>query len=395
MPSAALRGMCLAILIAGTGPMAARAQDNGEGFADGDVLKITAFGREDLTGQYSVQAGPVLSLPLIGSVPLANRSPRQLEAELAKAWENRLGSPMSVNVEFAVRAPFYVIGAVNSPGAYPYRSGMTVLQAVAVSGGLERQLQAGGSVRIDVIRERERRMQAIERLARATARQARLEAERDGRDQVTLARPFTLVPAARMDTLLAAEARLLDTRARQYLIKQRLLSDQIRLGETEIASMQRQLDEMAGQRSQVAKEAARIRRIPGQQVRAFELDQRVTSLETSTASINAGIARSKVAVETARNGIADLQEARQREVTEALLETSQTIRENELAVAATQEVLDAAGYVEPGRRLVFKLMRNGRDEVADVLSTTAIRPGDLLEVSMATATPVPQAGTEP
>lgn len=394
MPSPAVRGLCLAMLIATAAPATAGAQEATDSFADGDVLRITAYGREDLTGQYSVQPGPVVSLPLIGTVQLANRSARQLEADLARAWENRLGSPMSVNVEFSVRAPFYVIGAVNTPGAYPYRSGMTVLQAVAVSGGLERLALGGQSIRMDVLRERERRLVAIAKLARATARQARLEAERDGREQVTLATPFTLVAEPEMNAILAGEARLLDTRARQHAIRQRLLSDQIRLGETEIAAMQRQLDEMARQQGQIGKEVTRIRRIPGQQVRAFELDQRVTSLQTSTASINASIARSKVAVETARNGIADLQEARQREITEALLETQQVIRENELAVAATEEVLAATGQAVPDRSLAFRLVR-GKDEVPEVMSTTPIRPGDLLDVSIVSGAVPQQTSAKP
>ena len=144
-------------------------QDNGS-FADGDVLKITAYGREDLTGQYSVQPGPVLSLPLVGTLKLTNRNPRELETELATAWENRLGTPMSVTIEFVQRAPVYVMGAVNSPGAYPYRDGMTVLQAIAVSGGLQRQLSFNDNIRIDLIRERERRLQASERLAAALVR---------------------------------------------------------------------------------------------------------------------------------------------------------------------------------------------------------------------------------
>lgn len=377
-------GLSLALIVLVT---PAFAQETGDGFADGDVLKITAFGREDLTGQYSVQRGPLLSLPLIGTVKLDNSTPRQLETELAKAWENRLGSPMSVTVEYAQRAPFYVLGAVNAPGAYPYRSGLTVLQAVAVSGGIEKTLKGNDNLRIDLIHERERRLQAIEALARATARKARLLAERDGKEQFTLDPPFSLLPQDQMDTIISEESRLLDSRARQDALKQKLMSGRIKLGEAEVVSYQRQLDSMNSQRGQIAKEVARIRRVPGQQARAFELDQRATSLETTRASIAASISRAKVEIETARNGIADLQEARQREISEALQEAEQTIRENEVTVASTQEVLDAVGGVDGGQVLTFKLMRNGRDDVAGVMSTTLLRPGDLLEVGVAAQHP--------
>ena len=358
-------------------------QAGGDNFADGDVLKITAYGREDLTGQYSVQPGPVLSLPLIGTVQLGDWTARQLEKELSKAWENRLGSPMSVTVEFSQRAPFYVLGSVNSPGSYAYRNGLTVLQAVAVSGGIEKTLVGSNSLRLDLVHEQERHLQALDKLARATARAARLQAERDGRDQITLDPPFTLIPKEQMDAIVAEESRLLNSRSRQNAIKEHLMSDQIKLGEAEIASYQRQLDDMDGQQSQLNKEANRIRRIPGQQVRTFELEQRATTLETTRASIAASISRAKVEVETARNGIADLQEARQREITEGLMDAGQAIHESQLAATSSQDALSAAGGSATGPTLAFKLIRNGKDEVANVTSTTLLRPGDLLEVSLA------------
>jgi exopolysaccharide production protein ExoF len=363
-------------------------------FTDGDILKITAYGREDLTGHYSVQPGPVLSLPLIGTVQLGNRSPRQLETELATAWENRLGTPMSVTIEYAQRAPVYVIGAVNSPGAYPYREGMTVLQAVAVSGGMRYQLTPSDSIRFDMIRERERRLQAIGKLAGALARRARLIAERDGKTDVTLDEPFTLAARQRMDGLLAQEAALLDMRTRQNTIRVRLLAEQVRLGEAEAASYQQQYETLEAQQAQISKEAARIRRIPGQQLRAFELEQRVTALETTKATITASATRTAANIETARSGIADAREARQREITESLLETERVIEEARLAEAASRGILSAAGYEQPLRSVTFTLMHQGKEEAIPVASSAAIRPGDVLEVSISDDQPPTQAVSE-
>jgi polysaccharide biosynthesis/export protein ExoF len=380
------RGLWLAVMLVAAPPMQAGAQQTEHSFADGDVLKITAYGREDLTGQYSVQPGPVLSLPLIGTVELENRTARQLETELAAAWENRLGTPMSVTIEFSQRAPFYVIGAVSSPGAYPYRTGMTVLQAVAVSGGIQKQIGSTDErMRIDILREQERRMQAIERLAQAQARRARLLAEREGRAEITLEQPFNLVPKERMDRLLAEESRLLDARMKQHTLKERLLADQIRLGEAEIASYQQQHDTMTTQQEQIAKESTRIRRVPGQQVRIFELDQRTTTMETTKASLMASISRAKSGVETARNGIADLREARQREISESLLEAERAIKEGELTEAATRDMLAGTGQAGTAPALSFRLMRPGTAEIIAVQSSSVIRPGDLLEVGMSGA----------
>lgn len=368
-------------------------QDNGS-FADGDVLKITAYGREDLTGQYSVQPGPVLSLPLVGTLKLTNRNPRELETELATAWENRLGTPMSVTIEFVQRAPVYVMGAVNSPGAYPYRDGMTVLQAIAVSGGLQRQLSFNENIRIDLIRERERRLQAAERLAAALVRRARLIAEKEGLKQIILQTPPTLASKERIDALLAQEATLLDTRNRQFAIRERLLADQIRLGEAEVASYQQQYDELGRQQAQITKEAARIRKIPGQQVRAFELDQRATTVETTRASLTASMSRTAASVETARSGLADARESRQREIAEALLEADKAIAESTLTDAATRDILSAAGYVEPSRTVTFKLMQQGKGEPDTVMSSSGIKPGDVLDVIISDGAASAQTASE-
>jgi protein involved in polysaccharide export with SLBB domain len=377
------RAFCATILICAFGQLA-HAQQTGDGFADGDILKITAFGRDDLTGLYSVQPGPVLSLPLIGTVQLKDHSPRQLETELATAWENRLGSPMSVTVEFSQRAPFYLMGAVKTPGAYPYRSGLTVLQAIAVGGGMLTGFSNNGSI-VDIIRERERRQQAVEKLARAETRQARLLAERDGQQEFALPAPFTLLPAEQMTALLAEEARLLDSRLEQFTNNKRLLSDQISLRQAEIDSYQQQIKDMNDQQAQLGKEAARVKKVPGQQERAFELLQRSTTLEANIDSLTASVVRAKIDMATARNGIADMQVARQNEITQSLLETGQAIRENELTIAASEEALRTAGGVSSDLGLVFRLVHSSGEEVANVQSTTLIRPGDVLEVGFAPA----------
>ena len=45
--------------------------------------------------------------------------------------------------------PFYILGEVNKPGSYPYVSGMTVLNAVAIAGGFSYRAR---SARIIIIR---------------------------------------------------------------------------------------------------------------------------------------------------------------------------------------------------------------------------------------------------
>lgn len=384
-PRLARPALYMALLIGVAAASPAGAEQSRGSFADGDILKITAYGREDLTGTYSVQPGPVLSLPLIGTVKLENRSPRQLEAELATAWENRLGTPMSITIEYAQRAPVYVLGAVNAPGSYPYRENMTVLQAVAISGGMQRQLTLHGTLRIDLIRERERRLQAIEKLAAAMARRARLIAERDGKTDVRNDQPVSFIPKQRMDELLTQEQSLLAMRTRQHTLKERLLAEQVRLGEAEASSYQQQYETLESQQAQIGKEAARIRRIPGQQLRAFELEQRATALETTKAAVTASISRTAATIETARSGLADAQESRQRDITESLQDAERAIEEARLTEASARAILSSAGYEQPESTVTFKLIQTGTEEPETVMSSAKLRPGDVLDVIVSDA----------
>lgn len=364
-------------------------QEPGNNFWEGDILRIVAYGREDLTGEHTVQPGRMLSLPLIGSVELAQLNPRQLEEKLAKAWENRLGAPMSVSIEFSERAPIYVLGDVTSPGAYPYRGGMIVLQAIAVSGGFEKFARNDPRLRMEILREREKRQQAIDRMALALATRARLLAERDGQKSLELEEPFDLVPQARMNKLLADQTALMDINNKQQALKETAFTDQIRLGEEEISSLQQQIDSLAVQQDVTDKEAARLRRVPGQQNRHFDLEQRSSSLAANRVGIMGNISRAKREVETARNAIAAAREARQQVIATTLLQAETDYEEARLAVRTSNELLEAAGFGTDEPVFEFTLMHRGEAAGAPVDPSTAIRPGDLVNVRI-----LPQAADD-
>lgn len=102
----------------------------------GDDLRIITFGEQQLTGQFHVGDSGNVALPLIGSVPAAGLTPKQLEQEIANdlVKGNFLREP-SVSVEVITYRPVFVLGEVSKPGQYPYQPGMTVVTAVAVAGG--------------------------------------------------------------------------------------------------------------------------------------------------------------------------------------------------------------------------------------------------------------------
>jgi polysaccharide export outer membrane protein len=101
----------------------------------GDKVKLTVFGETDLSGDFPIDGSGNVSLPLIGQVRAAGYTAGQLEAVVRNAFmQGYLKSPR-ISVEVSTYRPFYIIGAVNRPGQYPYVDHMNAMNAIALAGG--------------------------------------------------------------------------------------------------------------------------------------------------------------------------------------------------------------------------------------------------------------------
>jgi protein involved in polysaccharide export with SLBB domain len=103
--------------------------------ASGDEIRVTVFGHEDLSGEFEVNSTGDVSLPLIREVQAEGATVSELEERIIDALKPDYLIHPRVSVEILNYRPFYIVGEVNTPGSYPYVNGMTVLNAVAVSGG--------------------------------------------------------------------------------------------------------------------------------------------------------------------------------------------------------------------------------------------------------------------
>ncbi|MER8688980.1 polysaccharide biosynthesis/export family protein [Mesorhizobium sp. M1136] len=135
--------------------------------------------RPELSGEYIVQEDGTISLPLLGSIPVANRSTQQVQADLVETFDQLLGRKGLVNILPLERPPIYVLGPVKNPGSFKYAPGMTILHAIALAGGLDRA-ESEPWQKIEAVRETQKRSGAIDALLKLLARAAVLKAERDG-----------------------------------------------------------------------------------------------------------------------------------------------------------------------------------------------------------------------
>ena len=119
--------------------------DNGQGLASGyllgpgDKVHVSVYGEDDLTGDYQIDGSGMVRLPLIGTLHAAGFTAPALENAIGGALARGYLKNPRVNVEISAYRPFYVIGAVNRPGNYPYVANMSALDAVALGGGFTDQ----------------------------------------------------------------------------------------------------------------------------------------------------------------------------------------------------------------------------------------------------------------
>ncbi len=110
-------------------------QDPGYRLGPGDHLRINVFNQKDLTGEYLVDGSGLLAFPLIGSVQAGGMTAHELERVIiSKLKPDYLRDP-NVNIVVLTYRPFYIVGEVKTPGSYPYVSGMTIINAIALAGG--------------------------------------------------------------------------------------------------------------------------------------------------------------------------------------------------------------------------------------------------------------------
>jgi polysaccharide export outer membrane protein len=103
-----------------------------------DVLDISVWKEPELTKQIPVRSDGKISLPLLGDIQAAGRTPLQLQMDITDKLKGYVEDPqVAIIVQQINSSKYNVFGEVGKSGSYVLNGGTTIVDAIALAGGLK------------------------------------------------------------------------------------------------------------------------------------------------------------------------------------------------------------------------------------------------------------------
>lgn len=118
--------------------------------AAGDRVRLDVYGEADLAAEETLDVSGTMNYPLLGRIPAAGMTLKELEQSLAARLKAGYLVNPSVRASIVLFRPVYVVGQVRRAGAYPYVEGLTVEKVIALAGGMT---EIASTRKIFVLRE--------------------------------------------------------------------------------------------------------------------------------------------------------------------------------------------------------------------------------------------------
>jgi polysaccharide export outer membrane protein len=123
-----------------------------------DILDVSVFDVPELSATVLVSDNGTIQLPLLGEIPAAGKTPQELQADLTtRLGVDYLQNPrVTVSVKEFNSQSVILTGAVKTPGVYPLKGKMSLLELIAAAGGFAE----GSDSTVLVLRKRGGKQQA-------------------------------------------------------------------------------------------------------------------------------------------------------------------------------------------------------------------------------------------
>jgi exopolysaccharide production protein ExoF len=354
---------------------------------------------EALGGTYIIDSSGEVAIPIAGRIAAVGKTTDQLSQLISTALADKADLPAKpfIALEIAEHAPIFIVGAVETPGRYPFETSMTVMKAVSIAGGFSRrrgdnaaferdQIQAAGDYRTAILNRRALLM-----------RKSRLAAEIAG--QQTFETPSELVSTPDIEILRNEELDLM--RLRRIDIESRvaaaddlakLYAQEIQTLSAKIVTQKRQIDlsqqELDTVNSLVSKGLTN-------NARQFSADRGLAEAQSRQLDLEIALTRARQSLSESGRERIDIVNKQNAENQRELNSVELAIRKTAIDLQIAQMLGDQAGVSAEMAQTSsdelaaglsqrsFKISRkdaNGSGVTIDANETTTLLPHDLIEV---------------
>jgi polysaccharide biosynthesis/export protein len=361
--------------------------------APGDRLTLAVYDQPQLSGQFIVDGGGGILLPLAGAVSLNGLT----LAEAQKLIQDRFADGVLVHPAVSVRIidfrPIFVTGKVRKPGSYRFSIGQSVKAAVAAAGGEGEpiDLNYNGALS-DFITAEQRVRQLEENHTTLLIRKARLEAQRDEKENFVMPMLVGLNDrGVDFDLTYSAENDTFSRLGAMYHSQIQTLQDQRPRIEAEIRAVNAQADKQKEHLGIVNSYIVDLEHLFGKGLLRKDtlLNEQIqrTMVEGQVANSEAQLARLRQNMGELEVKLGDLKAFSLRQTLTELQETSQRLREVETSLGPARRLLEvkARGIgVDDDAEYTIRISRveNGGLTTFDAAEETMLSPGDVVEVKL-------------
>jgi protein involved in polysaccharide export with SLBB domain len=358
-----------------------------------EVYEWAAFKAE-----HTVDSGGFLSLPLVGQVVARGVTTTELAQDIGERLQQRMGLAESpdITVELIQFRPFYVTGAVEKPGEYPFRPGLTVLKAYAIAGGKPRSSMGLVRLEREAITTRGE-LDAYDLEAQTLQiRLARLRAELGNASEIGW--PVEL--KSRIDTgplsRVAEQERLVfDTRNEAYRTQRTALEQLLSYLDAEVQSLQKQVEVHKIEADSVKTESELVAGLykKGLAVasRKLALERGVAQVDGDRLRLESSLMRARQEVSKTKISLIDLQAKRSSDISSEMQKSQGRLEELQSRSETARNLLFETENLAPqllasqekaeDLQPRFKIMRGGETlTISGIVEATSIEPGDTLVV---------------
>ncbi len=357
-----------------------------------DRISIKIQGQPELSGDYRINDDQTISVPVVGRVSVAGLDAAGLEKSLSERLARLIGREAYVTVEVTEYRPVFVSGYVSKPGTAPWKPGMTVLQAVTVSGGAFRGADSSG---IDGASTKLQR--TIEDQKRVLATIARLSSEQRGLDKIEIpARLIALVGRKEAQELIDAQQTSFQSRKSATEAQAAGLQRAIALAKQEMESIKAQRARLSEQLQFRRKQFAQLKVLYDKQFlridRLTEEELRIADLEEKLASLGVSLSRTDGALVGYERDLGNLKQDRRALIDTDLMKLERDAAQLEVEIEAagtlprkiTKPLSDADAEGPKKDALIYEIVRQDVSGPKTIPAdrNALVKPGDMIVVTL-------------